>query len=193
MSQQRNKVRIIAGDYRRRLLPFPESEGLRPTPDRVRETLFNWLGQELAGRRCLDAFSGSGALGFEAASRHARQVVMLEKSRKVADSLRANKMLLNAAAVEVVAIDALMYLKSARQQFDVIFLDPPYDSTLLAEALPLAAGLLTAEGVVYFEARNWPELAGWEVLRQDKAGLVHYGLVRPEGRAAGDDALTVAG
>ncbi|XLM20591.1 RsmD family RNA methyltransferase, partial [Chromobacterium piscinae] len=83
MSQSRNKVRIIGGEFRRRLLPFPEAEGLRPTPDRVRETLFNWLGQDLYGKNCLDLFAGSGALGFEAASRSARRVVMVEKSRKV--------------------------------------------------------------------------------------------------------------
>ncbi|WP_189532135.1 16S rRNA (guanine(966)-N(2))-methyltransferase RsmD [Paludibacterium paludis] len=178
MSQQRNKVRIIAGDYRRRLLPFPDSEGLRPTPDRVRETLFNWLGQDMAGRRCLDLFAGSGALGFEAASRRARQVVMVEKSRKVADSLRQNKALLGAASIDVVGMDALMYLKTVHQAFDVIFLDPPYGSDLLIQVLPLLGGLLSEDGVIYFEARQWPGLEGFELLRRDKAGAVHYGLAR---------------
>ncbi|BBF87935.1 ribosomal RNA small subunit methyltransferase D [Aquitalea magnusonii] len=180
MNQQRNKVRIIGGQYRRRLLPFPDAEGLRPTPDRVRETVFNWLGQELYGKRCLDLFAGSGALGFEAASREASRVVMVEKSRKVVESLKANRQLLSAMHIDVVAMDALHYVKSCREQFDVIFLDPPYDSTLLQQVLPVLAELLTAEGVVYFEARHWPEsLAGWDVIKQDKAASVHYALVRP--------------
>ncbi|UTH75433.1 16S rRNA (guanine(966)-N(2))-methyltransferase RsmD [Chromobacterium sp. IIBBL 290-4] len=181
MSQARNKVRIIGGEHRRRLLPFPDAEGLRPTPDRVRETLFNWLGQDLHGKSCLDLFAGSGALGFEAASRGARRVVMVEKSRKVYESLRDNRQLLSAAAIDVVNGDALLYLKNGRERFDVIFLDPPYDSDLLAQALPLLAGLLADDGVVYMEARQWPEALpdGWDCVRQDKAGTVHYGLLAP--------------
>ena len=179
MSQTRNKVRIIGGDYRRRLLPFPEAEGLRPTPDRVRETLFNWLGQDLYGKNCLDLFAGSGALGFEAASRSARRVVMVEKSRKVYESLQANRQLLQAGALDVVAGDALLYLKNSRETFDVIFLDPPYDSDLLPRALPLALERLSEEGVLYVEARQWPDELpeGLAALRRDKAGMVHYGLL----------------
>ena len=180
MNQQRNKVRIIGGQYRRRLLPFPDAEGLRPTPDRVRETVFNWLGQELHGKRCLDLFAGSGALGFEAASRAATRVVMVEKTRKVAESLKANRQLLAAAAIEVVPMDALLYLKSCREQFDIIFADPPYDSSLLQQVLPLLQPLLATDGVLYFEARHWPEsLPGWQLVKQDKAGMVHYALIRP--------------
>ncbi|WP_199103005.1 16S rRNA (guanine(966)-N(2))-methyltransferase RsmD [Aquitalea sp. ASV11] len=180
MNQQRNKVRIIGGQYRRRLLPFPDAEGLRPTPDRVRETVFNWLGQELYGKRCLDLFAGSGALGFEAASREAARVVMVEKSRKVVESLKANRQLLAATHIDVVAMDAMHYVQGCREIFDVIFLDPPYDSTLLQQVLPLTAALLAEDGVVYFEARHWPEaLSGWEVIKQDKAASVHYALARP--------------
>ncbi|WP_062788309.1 16S rRNA (guanine(966)-N(2))-methyltransferase RsmD [Aquitalea pelogenes] len=180
MNQQRNKVRIIGGQYRRRLLPFPDAEGLRPTPDRVRETVFNWLGQELYGKRCLDLFAGSGALGFEAASREAARVVMVEKSRKVVESLKANRQLLSATHIDVVAMDAMHYVQGCREKFDVIFLDPPYDSTLLQQVLPLTAALLAEDGVVYFEARHWPEaLSGWEVIKQDKAASVHYALARP--------------
>jgi len=179
MNQQRNKVRIIGGQYRRRLLPFPDSEGLRPTPDRVRETLFNWLGQELYGKHCLDLFAGSGALGFEAASREAARVVMVEKSRKVAECLKENRQLLQAKAIDVLSADAVSYLKTCQERFDVIFLDPPYDSDLLAQVMPLVARLLTADGLLYFEARRWPELdAGWQVEKQGKAGLVHYALAR---------------
>ncbi|PXX49833.1 MULTISPECIES: 16S rRNA (guanine(966)-N(2))-methyltransferase RsmD [Aquitalea] len=180
MNQQRNKVRIIGGQYRRRLLPFPDAEGLRPTPDRVRETVFNWLGQELYGKRCLDLFAGSGALGFEAASREAARVVMVEKSRKVAESLKANRQLLAAHAIEVVPMDALHYLKSCREQFDIIFVDPPYDSSLLLQTLPMLQAVLAVDGVLYFEARHWPDsLPGWQIIKQDKAGMVHYALARP--------------
>lgn len=180
MNQQRNKVRIIGGQYRRRLLPFPDAEGLRPTPDRVRETVFNWLGQDMHGKHCLDLFAGSGALGFEAASRGAGRVVMVEKSRKVAESLKANQQLLAATHIDVVAMDALLYLKSCRERFDVIFLDPPYDSTLLQQVLPLVGALLAQDGVLYFEARYWPEsLPAWQIDRQDQAGSVHYALARP--------------
>ncbi|WP_434630759.1 16S rRNA (guanine(966)-N(2))-methyltransferase RsmD [Chromobacterium sp. CV08] len=180
MSQSRNKVRIIGGDYRRRLLPFPDADGLRPTPDRVRETLFNWLGQDLYGKNCLDLFAGSGALGFEAASRSARRVVMVEKSRKAYESLQANRQLLQAAALEVQAGDALLYLKNSRERFDVIFVDPPYDSDLLEQALPLLAERLSDDGVAYVEARQWPEALpdGLVEHRRDKAGIVQYGLLR---------------
>ncbi|BAK75184.1 RNA methyltransferase, RsmD family [Pseudogulbenkiania sp. NH8B] len=177
MSQARNQVRIIGGDYRRRQLPFPDAEGLRPTPDRVRETLFNWLGQELDGLNCLDLFAGSGALGFEAASRRARRVVMVEKSRKVADSLKANRQLLTAQSIEVVVMDALHYLKSCRERFDLVFLDPPYRSELLEQILPLLPAVLADDARVYVEAASWPGLDGWQRIKEGRAGLVHYGLL----------------
>ncbi|WP_249605094.1 16S rRNA (guanine(966)-N(2))-methyltransferase RsmD [Chromobacterium sp. IRSSSOUMB001] len=179
MSQSRNTVRIIGGEYRRRLLPFPDAQGLRPTPDRVRETLFNWLGQQLYGKSCLDLFAGSGALGFEAASREARRVVMVEKSRTVAESLKANRLLLSAASIDVAQFDALAYLKVCRERFDVVFVDPPFDSDLLAQVLPMLAQVMSEDGLAYIESRRWPEeLPGWEVLKRAKAGQVHYGLLR---------------
>jgi 16S rRNA (guanine966-N2)-methyltransferase len=176
MNQQ--KVRIIGGRYRRRLLPFPAVDGLRPTPDRVRETVFNWLGQDLDGLSCLDLFAGSGALGFEAASRGAARVVMVEKSRQVAAALEGSRALLGADAVSVVAMDAMLYLRSPRERFDVVFLDPPYALDLLGPALERVGEVLADEGVVYFEARAWPEVDGWDVERKDRAGQVHYGLLR---------------
>ncbi|WP_445989930.1 16S rRNA (guanine(966)-N(2))-methyltransferase RsmD [Chromobacterium haemolyticum] len=179
MSQSRNTVRIIGGEYRRRLLPFPDAQGLRPTPDRVRETLFNWLGQQLYGKSCLDLFAGSGALGFEAASREARRVVMVEKSRTVAESLKANRQLLSAASIDVAQFDALAYLKACRERFDVVFVDPPFDSDLLAQVLPMLAQVMSEDGLAYIESRRWPEeLPGWGVLKRAKAGQVHYGLLR---------------
>ncbi|MBV8049103.1 MAG: 16S rRNA (guanine(966)-N(2))-methyltransferase RsmD [Paludibacterium sp.] len=180
MNQQRNKVRIIGGEYRRRLLPFPDSSGLRPTPDRVRETVFNWLGQSLHGKRCLDLFAGSGAMGFEAASRGAGRVVMVEKGRAVAEALQANRQLLAATQVDVLCTDALHFLRAARETFDVVFVDPPYDSDLLSEVLPLLAPVLAADAVVYLESRTWPALPGWEVSRRGKAGVVCYGLIARE-------------
>jgi 16S rRNA (guanine966-N2)-methyltransferase len=179
MSQSRNKVRIIGGEFRRRMLPFPDAAGLRPTPDRVRETLFNWLGQDLYGKNCLDLFAGSGALGFEAASRSARRVVMVEKSRQVCESLQANRHLRQAGALEVMSGDALLYLKNCRERFDVIFVDPPYDSDLLQQVLPLLAQCLSEDGVAYVEARQWPDTLpeGLTLLKRDKAGMVQYGLL----------------
>lgn len=180
MVQHRNQVRIIAGRYRRRQLPFPDAEGLRPTPDRVRETLFNWLGQELDGWRCLDLFAGSGALGFEAASRGAARVVMVEKNRKVAAVLNENRRTLAANEVVVVESDAFSYIRNTREQFDLILLDPPYDAELLPQLLPQLTGLLAEGGVVYCEARQLPDLAGWLVRREGKAGQVRHVLLARE-------------
>ena len=113
---------IVGGEFRRRVLKFPDSEGLRPTPDRVRETLFNWLGQELDGLHCLDLFAGSGALGFEAASRGAARVVMIEQAPKVLAALRENhEMLDKPGTMEIIRADALQYLASTKAKFDLIF------------------------------------------------------------------------
>src|SRR4051812_41703413 len=123
-SMTRNRVRIIAGQWRSRLVRFPEAPGLRPTPDRVRETLFNWLGQHLDGLSCLDLFAGSGALGFEALSRGARRVVMVERDRATAAALRASAQSLEAANVEIIESDAMRFLAQPREAFDVVFVDP---------------------------------------------------------------------
>jgi 16S rRNA (guanine966-N2)-methyltransferase len=177
MNQQRNRIRIIGGDFRRRVLVFPDAVGLRPTPDRVRETVFNWLGQDLSGKRCLDLFAGSGAMGFEAASRRAARVVMVEKSRLVADTLKNNQLSIGMPNMEVLCMDALYYLKGCQERFDVVFLDPPYDSDLLSKVLPDLVAVLAPDAVVYVEARDWPEFEGWNELRRDRAGVVRYGLI----------------
>lgn len=135
----KNTVRIIGGEWRRRLLSFPDLPGLRPTPDRVRETVFNWLGQTLDGLDVLDAFAGSGAMGLEAASRGARRVMLVEKAAPAAQSLRNQARELGMSRVEVTCADALAWLMHCRDSFDVIFLDPPFASELLARILPLAA------------------------------------------------------
>ncbi len=172
-------MRIIGGEYRRRILRFPDRPGLRPTPDRVRETLFNWLGQDLAGWTCLDAFAGSGALGFEAASRGAGRVLMLERDSQSAAALRAHVHALPAPAVEVRQADALPFLAAAGERFDLILLDPPFDLDLLDAALLHAATRLNAGGKIYAEAPRPPEPAGYIVLRRGRAGLSHFCLLEP--------------
>jgi len=175
-----NSVRIVGGEFRRRVLRFPDSEGLRPTPDRVRETLFNWLGQELDGWHCLDLFAGSGALGFEAASRGAARVVMLEKSPRVLAALHENHELLHKpSTVEITRGDALQYLASAKTKFDLIFLDPPYHKGWLPRLEPLLAGVTNEDGMLYVEAENKIETLGaWHTVRHGKAGEVHFHLLR---------------
>ncbi|WP_269531124.1 16S rRNA (guanine(966)-N(2))-methyltransferase RsmD [Chitinimonas sp. BJYL2] len=177
-SSRSNTVRIIAGQYRRRLLTFPDGDGLRPTPDRVRETLFNWLGQELHGLHCLDLFAGAGALGFEAASRGAARVVMIEMARPAQQALRDNRALLGAQAVELVSADAMAWLARCADRFDLVFLDPPFASDLLPKALALVVPLLNDGARVYVESAKLPPLAGWETLREGKAGVVQYALLR---------------
>ncbi|MEN6586842.1 MAG: 16S rRNA (guanine(966)-N(2))-methyltransferase RsmD [Sulfuricella sp.] len=174
-----NRVRIVGGVWRSRLLPFPDVPGLRPTPDRVRETLFNWLGQLMDGKTCLDLFSGSGALGFEAASRGARQVVMVERDTKVARSLRDNATTLHAENCELVVADALKFLDKEMRRFDVIFVDPPYDLHLLPRVLPLLRDRLTGDGTVYAESDTTLDAGPeWQVWRSGSAGQVHYYLLR---------------
>ncbi len=178
-----NSVRVIGGDWRRRVLRFPDAQGLRPTPDRVRETLFNWLGQDLSGLFCLDLFAGSGALGFEAASRGAARVVMVEHTATVAAALRANVELLGASErVEIVRADALKFASSraaGASRFDVLFLDPPYGQGWLARVEPALDGLLNDDGVIYAEAETALESLGrWRTVRRGKAGQVYYHLMR---------------
>jgi 16S rRNA (guanine966-N2)-methyltransferase len=178
----RNSVRIIGGAWRSRVIRFPDATGLRPSPDRVRETLFNWLGQDLTGLACLDLFAGSGALGFEAASRGASSVVMVEAARDAAEALRANAALLGAKSWRLAAGDALEFLRSYRGvPFDVVFVDPPFASGLTASVLPLLPKVLAADARVYVEsgeALDVPE--GWRPLKQGKAGVVHYHLLQRE-------------
>ncbi|WP_027801221.1 16S rRNA (guanine(966)-N(2))-methyltransferase RsmD [Paraburkholderia dilworthii] len=180
-------IRIIGGDWKRTPLPVLDLDGLRPTPDRVRETLFNWLGQRLDGQRCLDLFAGSGALGFEAASRGAARVLMVERNARAAAQLRANQERLAARMTEIAEADGLRLAASLPPgSFDVVFLDPPFGADVLDKALALAAPLVSKDGFLYVEAGAALEpganeaLAGWEVLRQGKAGAVHFHLLRRE-------------
>lgn len=175
-----NAVRIVGGEYRRRVLRFPDSEGLRPTPDRVRETLFNWLGQDLDGWRCLDLFAGSGALGFEAASRGAAEVVMIEKSPRVLAALQENHELLHKPpSVRIVRGDALQYLASVTTGFDLVFVDPPYRKDWIARLTPLLPAALNEDAALYVEAEyEIDSLGDWRTVRHGKAGEVHFHLLR---------------
>lgn len=180
---RKGELRIIGGRYRGRRLPVPSEPGLRPTSDRVRETLFNWLQPVIDGSRCLDLFAGSGALGFEAASRGAREVVMVEQVTGVAKVLRNNAKVLGAAAVRVEQADALHWLDAkAPRPFDIVFLDPPFALGLLGPACALLArnGFLAAGARVYLETSAYaglPELPrDWRVTRDKVAGQVRYAL-----------------
>jgi len=176
-----NTVRIIGGVWRSRILEFPDVADLRPTPDRVRETLFNWLGRDLSGAACLDLFAGSGALGFEARSRGAASVVMVESNAVALSALRENATKLGAENVTFVRGDALEFARGARSRFDVVFVDPPYRLGLQAAALGLVAGVLAEDGRVYVESDAVIEPSrGWAVVKHARAGRVHFHLLRRE-------------
>jgi 16S rRNA (guanine(966)-N(2))-methyltransferase RsmD len=191
------QVRIIGGAWKRTQLPVLEALGLRPTPDRVRETVFNWINHQLGGdwdnADFLDLFAGSGALGFEAASRGARSVTMIDSHGPVVRQLDVVKEKLKADNVTALRADALAVARDMAlrgQRFDVIFLDPPYQQDFLMQALPLCAGLLKEGGLVYAESgaplpfegnedQDQPDwLAPWDVVRADKAGMVYYHLLK---------------
>ena len=176
-----NRVRIIGGQYRRRLLDFPGSAGLRPTPDRVRETLFNWLGQDLPGWSCLDLFAGSGALGFEAASRGAGRVILIERERAALDALEKNRTVLGATRVDILRADALAWLTNSHEAFDLIFVDPPFDSNLAATVLADLARHLKSGGLAYVEqAAPVTAPAGFIIHRSGRAGRSHFALLTKE-------------
>jgi len=175
-----HEVRIIGGSWKRSKLPVADRPGLRPTPDRVRETLFNWLGQDLSGWFCLDAFAGSGALGFEAASRGAAQVVLLEADRTLVRSLQATQTKLGASTVRIECADAIGWLvRAPADSFDLAFIDPPFDSDLAAGALQAALRLMRANAHIYVESRSPLAAApeGWTMYRQSRAGQVHFHLL----------------
>ncbi len=160
------------------MITFPDAEGLRPTPDRVRETLFNWLGQTLYGRTCLDLFAGSGALGFEAASRGAERVLMVEKSLPVFRALQDNCDKLCCANVSLRHQDGLEFIRRNTQRFDVIFLDPPFQSDYLAPLLESLPQHLNDNGLVYVETGSVMEVPlPWQVIKSAKAGQVWYQLI----------------
>lgn len=186
------EVRIIGGDWRGRKLPVLQSEGLRPTSDRVRETLFNWLQFEVPGANCLDVFSGSGALGFEALSRGAKSVTFLELSGPAANQLKSNLNLLKSSNAQVIQGDSLQWLdKKAEQPFDIVFLDPPFNQGLMQAAVDklfISGYVVPSEQKkptwLYLEQEKklaWPTLPeGWICHREKSTSQVRFGLFRYE-------------
>ena len=186
---RRNSLRIVGGGWRGRRVHFPDSPGLRPTPDRVRETLFNWLQFSVAGARCLDLFAGSGALGLEALSRAAREVVFVDEAAAVAQSLREElERLGGKARGRVLQTTAARYLGTPAEPFDVIFLDPPFGRDALAQPIALieAGGWIKPGGSVYLECERQagaPLLPKeWELVKSKSAGEVGYHLARVHAR-----------
>jgi 16S rRNA (guanine966-N2)-methyltransferase len=180
----RNEFRIIAGAWRRRKLHFPAVPDIRPSPDRVRTTLFNWLREYIPGAVCLDLFAGSGALGLEALSRGAAGVVFVDRERQAADAIRAHLVMLGAQGGETVQADALAWLKLTARPFDIVFLDPPFDADLFP---PVCAALeqgswLKPRALIYMEypVDRPPQLpANWATLRESRAGRVGFRLLQP--------------
>lgn len=176
-----SRVRIVGGQWRSRLIEVAGVEGLRPTPDRVRETLFNWLGQDLDGLRCLDLFAGTGILGFESASRGAAAVVLVERQPHALDALHKAAKTLQASQVEIVRGDALKFLQDTQRKFDVVFLDPPYHQGWLERVEPWLDRVLEPGGWLYAESETpVSRLGAWHTVKEGRAGLVHYHLMQRE-------------
>lgn len=176
------KVRIISGQWRRRILRVADVEGLRPTPDRVRETLFNWLAGSIEDARCLDLYAGSGALGFEAASRGAAKVVMVERDNHAVDCMRRQASELGAEQIEVVHADARRWLHGEASTFDIVFLDPPFGGDDLGEVCERLdqASWLSLGALIYLESQVAADPlqlpSTWQIVRRQKAGQVRYHL-----------------
>lgn len=192
VQRARNELRIIGGAWRGRRVKFPDIAAIRPTPDRVRETLFNWLQHDVAGSRCLDLFAGSGALGLEALSRGARQVVFVDRERAVIAHLRETLSMLGAQGAELRALDASRYLESPPEPFDIVFLDPPFANEIIPALCATLEdrGWLAPRAHVYIEQpakAGPPALPGsWILLKSGRAGEVGYHLAqRAEGSPAG--------
>ena len=179
-----NEIRIIGGQWKRTKLAVADRPGLRPTPDRVRETLFNWLGQDLTGWRCIDVFAGTGVLGFEAASRGAKEVQLVELDTALVAQLKRTQIQLKANATQVVRGDGVVTLKQMDPaSMDVIFIDPPFDSVLFEPALAAAGRVVAPEGFIYLEAPVlWSDESlndmGLMVHRHLKAGAVHAHVLK---------------
>jgi 16S rRNA (guanine966-N2)-methyltransferase len=180
---QKNQLRIIGGKWRGRKLQFPNIAGLRPTPNRVRETLFNWLMHVIPGSHCLDLFAGSGALGFEALSRGAGKLVFIDESAQVIAQIKRNQQLLKCENVIAYCTQADIYLKQTTEKFDIIFLDPPFQLDIIPQLCKLLRkyNLLKENGFVYietatkFDPNSIPH--PWKIIKQSKAGKVHVALL----------------
>lgn len=176
----KQSVRIIGGQYRGKKLSFPDIDGLRPTPDRVKETLFNWLMHDIRGAHCLDAFAGSGALGFEAFSRGAERVVLVESSPKAYSNLKQIVSSFNSTSLFVVNAKAEDYFQTTKECFDIVFLDPPFAQNYIPQSLDLLAhsNLLVRGGLVYLESAEQQQIdkSLWQERKCKRAGQVIYSL-----------------
>lgn len=176
----KQSIRIIGGNYRGKKLSFADVEGLRPTPDRVRETLFNWLMHDIRDARCLDAFAGSGALGFEAFSRGAAKVVLVEKNPKACQCLEKNVQQFQSDQLALLKMDVCSYLAESKEVFDIIFLDPPFSSNLMEQSIKgiETSQRLRTKGLLYTESGHPLSLDEtlWEPLKFKRAGQVYYAL-----------------
>ncbi len=174
-----SRVRIVGGQWRSRLIDVARLPGLRPTPDRVRETLFNWLGQDLTGLACVDLFAGTGILGFEAASRGAVQVTLVETHPRALAALRQSAMTLQAAQVEVVRRNAVEFAATSSSRFDLAFLDPPYHQGWLERIEPYLDRVMKPEGRLYVECEHpLTRLGRWQTVKQGRAGQVNFHLMQ---------------
>jgi 16S rRNA (guanine966-N2)-methyltransferase len=177
MPTYKNQLRIIGGTHKRRIVKFADAQDLRPTPDRVRETLFNWLGQDLTGKRCLDVFAGSGAHAFEAASRGASKVIAIESARAVAQHIAQNQKLLDFKNLSIINSDAFAFLASTPEKFDVIFLDPPFAQDWWKRLTPLIERVVAENALIYCEfSKELVEFGSFVRLKHGRAGMVHYHL-----------------
>lgn len=177
------QIKIIGGFHRSRVIKFHDGvNGLRPTPSSMRERLFNWLEQDLTNKKCLDLFAGSGALGFEAISRNAENVVMVEVARDAIKDLNTNKNLLKADNLTIVNYPALKFLESTETKFDIIFVDPPYDSDQLTKTLKMLkirqGNMLNPDSIIYIEYNEKPDLDGFDILKESKPAFVNAALIR---------------
>ncbi len=182
MSKRTNQIRIIGGQHRGRKLHFPERPGLRPTPDRVRETLFNWLMQKVRGAKCLDLFAGSGALGFEALSRGAKHVTFVDSDKQVITYLKQVLQQFKLTNANVITADASVSLGLSLAPYDIVFLDPPFHKAMIAEVCHWLAieKIVTQGGLIYIECESTLNLddlkVEWTLLKQKQAGQVLYSL-----------------
>jgi 16S rRNA (guanine966-N2)-methyltransferase len=173
-----SRVRIVGGEWKRRFVTFHDAPGLRPTPDSVRETLFNWLGQDLTGLACLDLFAGSGVLGFEAASRGAAHVTLVERDPRTFATLQDNAAAFGTNRLELIRADALKFLPRASRRYDLLFLDPPYHQGWIERVEPRLPGVLAPDARIYAEAEHPVERIGaWETARSGRSGQVYYHLL----------------
>lgn len=181
LKQQAGKLRIIGGKWRGRNLLVADRKVLRPTPNRVRETLFNWLRTDIVGAKCLDLFAGSGVLGIEAVSRGAASSTLIEQDSEIVETLRRSLDILDAKEVVIHQAEALQWIKNLNESFGIIFLDPPFGLGLVEQSvsLLLSSGHITDQTLIYVESENgWQPMIGLEVVKQAKAGQVNYALFK---------------